>query len=167
MVSEQMCIGPLLCRTSTGECCSVLLIDGSVICPVSCSAGTINSRAVDGADAAGVQEGHSLMNILNSFLGQQDGADERYSLQNIFHSFLSRQDGTQEGYSLQNIFQVSLLGATLLNTLGGFLAPFSNLPVTIPIVIVPVMTMSMPFITALLETFTLSSVLNFNDFLLQ
>ena len=148
MVSEQMCIGPLLCRTSTGECCSVLLIDGSVICPVSCSAGTINSRAVDGADAAGVQEGHSLMNILNSFLGQQDGADERYSLQNIFHSFLSRQDGTQEGYSLQNIFQVSLFGATLFNTLGGLLAPFQSMssattqnPSTAVVTIVPVMTM--------------------------
>ena len=144
MVSEQMCLGPLLCRTSTGECCSVLLIGGSVICPVTCSVDTINSRQVDGEDAA--QKGHYLDNIFKSFIGQQDGAQERYSLQNIFQSFLSRQDGTQEGYSLQSIFQASLLGATLFNTLGGLLAPFQSMSTTNPTpstVVVPIMTMSM------------------------
>ena len=37
MVTEEMCIGPLLCRAQTGECCTLVLFEGRVVCPLSCS----------------------------------------------------------------------------------------------------------------------------------
>ena len=37
MVTEEMCMGPILCRTRTGECCSLEFFEGSVICPLSCN----------------------------------------------------------------------------------------------------------------------------------
>lgn len=143
MVSEQMCIGPLKCRTNSGECCSVLLVDGSVICPATCS--VANSRQADGPGAPGLQ-GNFLNNnnILQLFFTQE----ERDILDNIFGDSFGRQNGVQEGYSLQSIFQVSLVGATLFNTFGGLLTPLLTSPTTVTTTttmptIVPVMTMSM------------------------
>ena len=37
MVTEEMCMGPLLCRTRTGECCQLEFFEGSVVCPLSCN----------------------------------------------------------------------------------------------------------------------------------
>ena len=37
MVTEEMCIGPILCRTRTGECCSLEVFEGRVVCPLSCN----------------------------------------------------------------------------------------------------------------------------------
>ena len=37
MVTEEMCMGPLFCRTRTGECCQLVLFEGSVVCPLSCN----------------------------------------------------------------------------------------------------------------------------------
>ena len=37
MVGEESCMGPILCRSRTGECCSLEFIEGSVICPISCN----------------------------------------------------------------------------------------------------------------------------------
>ena len=37
MITEEMCIGPILCRTRTGECCSLEVFEGRVVCPLSCN----------------------------------------------------------------------------------------------------------------------------------
>ena len=37
MAAEEMCVGPILCRTRTGECCSLEFFEGSVVCPLSCN----------------------------------------------------------------------------------------------------------------------------------
>ena len=37
MVTEEMCMGPILCRTRTGECCSLEFFEGRVVCPLSCN----------------------------------------------------------------------------------------------------------------------------------
>ena len=37
MVTEEMCMGPILCRTRTGECCSLEIFEGRVVCPLSCN----------------------------------------------------------------------------------------------------------------------------------
>ena len=37
MVTQEMCMGPLLCRTRTGECCQLEFFEGSVVCPLSCN----------------------------------------------------------------------------------------------------------------------------------
>ena len=37
MVAQQTCVGPVFCRTPTGECCLLVLDRGRVLCPLSCS----------------------------------------------------------------------------------------------------------------------------------
>ena len=54
MATEEMCMGPIMCRTRTGECCSVEFIDGEVLCPFSCN---IANRQTD------VKKGFSLQEI--------------------------------------------------------------------------------------------------------
>ena len=56
MVNEEMCIGPLQCRTRTGECCNLELFEGSVVCPLSCN---INRQSEN-------QGGYSLTEIFKT-----------------------------------------------------------------------------------------------------
>ena len=37
MVAEQTCMGPILCRTRTGECCQLVLDSDRAQCPASCN----------------------------------------------------------------------------------------------------------------------------------
>ena len=59
MATEEMCMAPIMCRTRTGECCSVEFIDGGILCPVSCN---IANRQTDVAEVQS-QEGISLQDI--------------------------------------------------------------------------------------------------------
>ena len=61
--AAQMCVGPFMCRTPTGECCQLFYNEGSVVCPVTCK-DNIN-RQSDGSDAQ-VQDGYSLENIFST-----------------------------------------------------------------------------------------------------
>ena len=36
MVAESMCIGPIYCRASNGQCCLLVFSNGRALCPLSC-----------------------------------------------------------------------------------------------------------------------------------
>ena len=62
-VATQMCMGPLMCRTSSGQCCGVLYERGRVFCPMNCPSS--NNRQTD---VAGDQGGYSLADIFHTTL---------------------------------------------------------------------------------------------------
>ena len=60
-VSEQMCFAPLFCRARSGECCELVLNEGRVFCPLTCT----------------------------EDVQRQDGEDEGYSMEQIFYVTLA------------------------------------------------------------------------------
>ena len=48
MVSEEMCIGPFICRARTGECCEVFVENARLICPLGCTDDTKRQSNVAG-----------------------------------------------------------------------------------------------------------------------
>ena len=49
MVSEEMCVGPFICRARTGECCEVFVESGRLICPLGCTDDTKRQSDVAGS----------------------------------------------------------------------------------------------------------------------
>ena len=78
MVPEDICMGPLLCRSRNGECCPLELIGGRSLCPTSCN---IADRQTDVADGQ-VQQGITLQDIFTvTFLSS--------TIYNTFRSLLT------------------------------------------------------------------------------
>ena len=49
MVAEEMCVGPFICRTRTGECCEVFVENGRLVCPLGCTEDTKRQSDVEGS----------------------------------------------------------------------------------------------------------------------
>ena len=49
MVSEEMCVGPFICRARSGECCEVFVQQGRLVCPLGCSDDTKRQSDVAGS----------------------------------------------------------------------------------------------------------------------
>ena len=49
MVSEEMCVGPFICRARTGECCEVLVENARLVCPLGCTDDTRRQSDVAGS----------------------------------------------------------------------------------------------------------------------
>ena len=56
MAAQEMCMGPILCRTRTGECCTLEVFEGRVICPLSCNLANRQTDVV-------ALEGYSMQDI--------------------------------------------------------------------------------------------------------
>ena len=49
MVSEEMCVGPFICRARSGECCEVLVENARLVCPLGCTDDTKRQSDVAGS----------------------------------------------------------------------------------------------------------------------
>ena len=36
LMAQNMCLGPIYCKTTSGKCCLVVSLRGNFICPISC-----------------------------------------------------------------------------------------------------------------------------------
>ena len=62
MLTDEMCVGPFLCRDREGSCCEIFFDNGNIICPVSCTDDT--NRQSDVAQ----NQGFSIRDIFGTTL---------------------------------------------------------------------------------------------------
>ena len=59
---SNMCMGPLYCIATSGDCCELIILRGRVVCPDSCN-DNINTRKTNAVVQDDVSDGYSLLDI--------------------------------------------------------------------------------------------------------
>ena len=111
MATESMCMGPILCRSRSGECCLLAFFEGTVICPFSCNpADGGNNRQSDLG-----QGGYSILEMFQTTLVTT-------LIFNVFN-ILSTTSATTATTTITTITTTTTTATTALTTMSTTTAP--------------------------------------------